>query len=150
MNRKPGPLVLLKRYFNAAIATIVSRVKTDLVKKNIVILKISFPTLEKHTVDQVISYGFGNLLGMYRWSVLLTSVYDQMMILSNEFNHLDRRPLNAISTFHMRIHGCAFIDARRCVKLNTKSQEIYFGHFKQHLHRQWNNVKNKNFVCRDC
>ncbi|XP_063691369.1 acid-sensing ion channel 1-like [Bolinopsis microptera] len=40
-----------------------SKIITEMVKKNIVILKISFPSIEKHTINQVISYGFGNLLG---------------------------------------------------------------------------------------
>ncbi|KAL5248423.1 hypothetical protein ACHWQZ_G017566 [Mnemiopsis leidyi] len=52
---------------NESLAKGIERMKiertTDLVKKNIVILKISFPTIEKHTIKQVASYGFGNLLG---------------------------------------------------------------------------------------
>ena len=40
-----------------------SRFSQDVVKNNIVVLKIIFPTIEKQTINQVVSYGLSNLLG---------------------------------------------------------------------------------------
>eukprot|EP00116_Pleurobrachia_bachei_P004245 sb/3464507/ len=49
--------------FSAALRSRITKWTSDAIKDNVVVLKISFPSLEKHTVNQVVSYGFGNLLG---------------------------------------------------------------------------------------
>ena len=49
--------------FSAVLRNRITKWTSAAIKDNVVVLKISFPSLERHTVNQVVSYGFGNLLG---------------------------------------------------------------------------------------